>query len=474
MAVYDLEEQDQLEDLKAWWKQWGNTIAGVVIAVCVGVIGVQGWRWWSQQQAEQASVLYNAVSAAARANDVAKAKDAMAQLADKYGGTGYAPRGGADRRGACCSTPATRPARRRSSPSVIDRDTEDELKQIARLRLAAMLFDDKQYDDALRTLDAKHDDAFAGIYADMRGDILAAAGRNAEARTAYQTALARLDAKSPYRNFVQVKLDTLGGAVAAAGAAPAPAPARRAAAAPAAGAGAAPPQVAPHALPPVRRSPPRPPTDAARRLPPPDTSTIARTRRPLRAPRSLALLALAGCSTLSSWIPTIPPPSFDWFSSSKKLGPLPEFKATVDAADRAGRSPSARPRRDSRRRSPRDAIYAAATNGTIVRVDPATRRDRMAHRGRQAPVGGRRRRFDARRRRHRQGRRARVHRRRQAAVAGEGHERGRQPAEGRRGHRRRLVGRRPRVRTVGRRRQDPVGVPAQQSAAHGAQLSPAA
>ena len=142
----------------------------------------------------------------------------MAQLADKYGGTGYAPRAAlivapllfesGDKAGAKAQLAA-----------VIDGDTEDELKQIARLRLAAILFDDKQYDDALRTLDAKHDDAFAGIYADMRGDILAAAGRAAEARTAYQTALARLDAKSSYRNFVQVKLDALGGAVPAAGAA---------------------------------------------------------------------------------------------------------------------------------------------------------------------------------------------------------------------------------------------------------------
>ena len=217
MAVYDLEEQDQLEDLKSWWKQWGNTVAGVVIAVCVGVIGVQGWRWWTQQQAERASTRYNAVSAAARANDVAKAKDAMAQLADKYGGTGYAPRA------ALLVTPllfetGDKAGAKAQLAWVIDKDTEDELKQIARLRLAAILFDDKQYDDALRTLDAKHDEAFAGIYADLRGDILVGAGRNAEARTAYQSALARLDAKSPYRNFVQVKLDTLGGAVNAAGA----------------------------------------------------------------------------------------------------------------------------------------------------------------------------------------------------------------------------------------------------------------
>ena len=109
-----------------------------------------------------------------------------------------------------------------------------------------------------------------------------------------------------------------------------------------------------------------------------------------------------------------------------------------------GRSSSARRRRVSRPRSRATAIYAAAASGTIVRVDPATGSDGLADRRRQAPVGRSRRRRDAGRGRHRQGRRARLHRRRQAAVAGEGHERGRQPAEGRRRHRRRLVRRRPR------------------------------
>lgn len=220
MAAYDLEEQEKLEDLKAWWRQWGNTISGVVIAVCVGVIAVQGWRWWSAQQAEKASVLYNAVSAAARSNDVAKAKDAMTQLSEKYGGTAYAPRAAL----VLASTlheAGDKAGAKAQLASVIDRDSEPELKEIARVRLAALLMDEKQYDEALRTLDAKHDAAFDGIYADMRGDILAAAGRNSEARTAYQNALARIDPKSPYRGYVQVKLDSLGGPVAAGATAPA-------------------------------------------------------------------------------------------------------------------------------------------------------------------------------------------------------------------------------------------------------------
>ncbi len=210
MAVYDLDEQDQLEDLKVWWKRWGNLVTGVALAASIGVVSVQGWRWWQHAQAERASVLYSSVSSAARANDSAKAKDAMAQLADQYARTGYAPRAAllmarmlfdsGDKAGA-----------KAQLAFVLDRTSEDELKQVARFRLAEVQLDEKAYDDALRTLDAKHDDAFAALYADLRGDILVAAGRNAEARTAYQTALAKLDAKSQYRLYVQVKFDALGG-----------------------------------------------------------------------------------------------------------------------------------------------------------------------------------------------------------------------------------------------------------------------
>lgn len=231
MGVYDLEEQEKLDDIKAWWARWGNTISSVVIAVCVAVFAVQGWRWYQNRGAEQASVLYGAVTSAARANDLAKARDAMNQLVDGFGGTGYAPRAAlvyarvlwdaGDKAGA-----------KAQLNWVIDRASEDELKQIARYRLAEALLDDNQYDQALAVLDAKHADAFAGLYADLRGDALAAAGRAAEARNAYETALAKLDPKSSYRNYVQVKLDATPvaakppqpGATPAAGSPPAPSP----------------------------------------------------------------------------------------------------------------------------------------------------------------------------------------------------------------------------------------------------------
>jgi len=219
MAVYDREEQERVEDLKAWWARWGNTVSWVAIGVAVVIVGVQGWRYWQSSRSEAASALYFAISQSARTGEAAKAKDAMTTLADQYGSTSYAPRGAllyakqlwsaGDKAGA-----------KAQLQWVVDRASDEDLKQVARYRLAEVLLDEKNVDEALKVLDAKHDDAYAGLYADLRGDALAAAGRNDEARAAYQVALAKIDAKTAYRNFVQVKLDALGGAIAS-GAAPA-------------------------------------------------------------------------------------------------------------------------------------------------------------------------------------------------------------------------------------------------------------
>lgn len=234
MAVYDLEEQEKIDDLKAFWNRWGNAILAAVIAVCLAYVAVAGWRWWTNRQAEEAAVLYSAATSAVRANDVPKARDAVAQLADRFAGTGYAPRA-ALLFAKLAFDSGDKAAAKAQLSWVIDRAGEDELKQVARFRLAEVLLDEKQYDQALATLDAKHAESFAGLYADLRGDALAAAGRVDDAKTAYQTALAKLDPKSAYRNYVQVKLDSLPGAAPAQGSTPAattPTPAAASAGAP--------------------------------------------------------------------------------------------------------------------------------------------------------------------------------------------------------------------------------------------------
>lgn len=209
MAVYDLEEQEKLSALQAWWEAYGKYVTAIVTALCVTIIAVQGWRWYTRAQSEKAAVLYSAISQAAVTSGLDKAKDAGAQLLDKYPGSAYAARGALLLAKLAVDANDNELAKSRLQ-WVIDRASEDELKQIARLRLAYILLDGKAYDDALRMLDAKHDENFDGLYADAKGDILAAASKPVEARAAYQAALLKLDPKGSYRNFVQLKIDSLG------------------------------------------------------------------------------------------------------------------------------------------------------------------------------------------------------------------------------------------------------------------------
>jgi len=233
MAVYDLEEQEQIEEFKAWWARHGNRIAAVVIALCLAYVGWQGWRWYSAGHAEAAATLYGAIADAQRSGNTAKAKEAMAQLADRYTGTPYAARGALVYAKVLWDA-GDKTAARAQLQWVLDHASDKDLLQVARFRLAETWLDEGKSDEALKLLDAKTDDAFVGIYADLRGDALAAAGRNDDARKAYEIALAKLDSRSPYRNYVEVKFQSMGGTVA-----PAPAPLPGAPAAPAASGNAA-------------------------------------------------------------------------------------------------------------------------------------------------------------------------------------------------------------------------------------------
>ncbi|HEX9278919.1 MAG TPA: tetratricopeptide repeat protein [Casimicrobiaceae bacterium] len=215
MPVYDPDEQEKIDDLKAWWALYGKYVSAAVVIFAVGFIGVQGWRWYQGTQAEKASVLYQAVSQAARANDAAKAKEPATQLVERFSATAYAPRG-AMLYAKLLYDAGDKTAAKAQLQWVIDHAGEDELKAIARFRIAQILLDEKQYDEALKALDAKTDEAFAAIYSDLKGDILAAAGKTTDARVAYQASFAKLDPKSTYRPFVQAKLDGLGGPVSAA------------------------------------------------------------------------------------------------------------------------------------------------------------------------------------------------------------------------------------------------------------------
>ena len=207
----DLEEQEQVEELKAWWKQHGSMIAAVVLAVAVGFAGWQGWRWYQVGQAGEASMLYETVSKAAQANDAKALRDASGTLVESYARTPYASMGALVAARYYFDRNDLKSAKAQLQ-WVVDHSPAEDFRDLARLRLAAVLLDEKAYDEALTLLEAKHAAAYEAQYAALRGDILLSKNQAAEAKAAYKLALEKSDKKDgAFQESVRMRLEALGG-----------------------------------------------------------------------------------------------------------------------------------------------------------------------------------------------------------------------------------------------------------------------
>lgn len=209
MATYDLEEQEKINELKAWWNAYGTLVIIAVVTFVAGIGGTQGWNYYQKQQSAGAAELYASLQKVVASKDPKKIGDAASLVMEKFSGSGYAPRAALISARASFDAGDVQNARSRLQWA-LDHAKEEELKDLARLRLAGLLLDEKKHDEALKLLETRHGESFAGLYADLRGDILIAAGNAAEARNAYQTALDKIDKKSAYRNLVQMKFNALG------------------------------------------------------------------------------------------------------------------------------------------------------------------------------------------------------------------------------------------------------------------------
>ncbi len=214
MAVYDSEEAERIAALKDWWAKWGNLVLAITILFLLAIAGAQGWRYYQKQQIVEAEALFVSVQKVAQealvSKDWKKLSSAATALADKYPSTFYATDAQLMAAKAAFDADALTEAKAHLQ-WVVDRGLATH-QMVARVRLAAVLFDEKKYDDALKTLDAIKADTFTSLAADLKGDILAAQGRRDEARAAYQLAVDKADARSPLKTISQDKLDAFGGA----------------------------------------------------------------------------------------------------------------------------------------------------------------------------------------------------------------------------------------------------------------------
>jgi predicted negative regulator of RcsB-dependent stress response len=205
----DLEEQEQLAELRHFWNRYGNWISWALIAVLGAYAAWMGWQSWSARQAQQAAVLYDAVERAAMAGDTSMLERASADIEDKFASTTYAQQ--AALLAARVMQKKKRPdAARKQLSWVIEHGNNEAYQALARLRLAGLLIEDKAYDEARKQLSASMPESFAPLVADRLGDLAMIQGQQAEAGKYYQQAWNSLEANAEYRRLVAVKLAALG------------------------------------------------------------------------------------------------------------------------------------------------------------------------------------------------------------------------------------------------------------------------
>lgn len=238
MKHLDLEEQEQLDRLKAFWKQFGNIISGVLIVVFGSIAAYNVYQWLQRDKATQAAAMYDEVERTAKEGDPAKITRAFNDMKERYAGTTYAAQAGLLTAKTLYDKGQTEQAK--APLEWVASSAQDEsYKAIAKLRLASILFESKGYDAALKLLDGMPKE-FDALASDRRGDILLAQGKRDEAKAAFEKAYKAMEERSEYRKLLEIKLNALGvdmtAKEASSSAAAVPASASAAASAPAASA----------------------------------------------------------------------------------------------------------------------------------------------------------------------------------------------------------------------------------------------
>lgn len=205
----DLEEQEQLDQLKHFWKQYGNLITWALILVLGAFSAWNGWQYWQRHQSTQSSALYDEVERAAEAGELDRVERAFADMRERFGGTTFTLQAGLLAGKVLGEKGKPEPAKA-ALAWVADNASDEGYRSVAKLRLAGMLVETKAYDDALKQLSGSFPGEFEALAADRRGDIYLLQGKKAEAKAEYTKAWQGLEPRQEYRGLVEVKLNSLG------------------------------------------------------------------------------------------------------------------------------------------------------------------------------------------------------------------------------------------------------------------------
>ena len=215
MATHlDLQEQEQVDQLKVFWNQYGNLITWTLILALGAFAAWNGWNWWQREQGVKASAMFDELERASQAADAERSTRIFGDLKERYPRTAHAQQGAL----LAAKVQADKGQPDAALASLVwaaDNGSDEGLRAVARLRAAGLLLDKKQFEEARAQLDAVGSGSvapgFAALVADRRGDLLQAQGKKDEARASYEAAYKAMDEKLDYRRLVEAKLTSLGG-----------------------------------------------------------------------------------------------------------------------------------------------------------------------------------------------------------------------------------------------------------------------
>jgi predicted negative regulator of RcsB-dependent stress response len=206
----NLDEQEQLDQFKYFWKQYGNLITWTLIAVLGAFAAWNGYQYWQRTQATQSAAMFDEVERSIATGDIAKIERALTDMNAKFGTSPYAQQAGL----LAAKTfyeKGNLEASKKALTTVAEKSSDVGYQAIAKLRLASALIEGKNYDDAMKQMAGAFPKDFEPLASDRRGDIFALQGKSAEAKAEYFKAYKGLEERSGYRRVVEVKLNALGG-----------------------------------------------------------------------------------------------------------------------------------------------------------------------------------------------------------------------------------------------------------------------
>lgn len=207
MSVY-MTEEEQLDAIKQWWKKHSNTITLLLSAVLLLVAGYRYWTWHQEKVTVQASVAYEKMIQAYTNKNAAASQSYANQLISEYGKTSYA-----DTARMVLAKQLVEKSQyvkaRAQLEHVAHHAHMPALQRVARTRLARLLLADKQYDLALKELDAINDTAYEPMVNELKGDIYSAKGDANKALGFYTQAVILSKKNKASNSFLEMKANEL-------------------------------------------------------------------------------------------------------------------------------------------------------------------------------------------------------------------------------------------------------------------------